>query len=71
MKQVKIEVKNCKNCVFVEVEKLQELDKCSYFCLAPGQVHSGIYDIEYYFNNYKSPNWCPLKKQSLKIEFKK
>lgn len=43
----------------------------TYDCLAPIEIHKGIYRINSYVKNYKSPKWCPLKKQSLKIEFKK
>lgn len=70
MKQVKIEVKNCRSCPFSESENLTGV-KEFYNCLAPVEIHVGMYQIDSYYKNYKSPKWCPLKKQSLKIEFKK
>lgn len=69
MKQVKIEVKNCRNCCFAAV--LYNDNSISCVCEAPGEIHEGNYRIDSYYKSYKSPRFCPLKKQSLKIEFKK
>lgn len=53
-----IKVKNCKNCPFIEY------DDYVANCLAPVEIHLGKYKVDTYFKNYKSPKWCPLKKNN-------
>jgi len=73
-KIVKIEVKNCRSCCFSETGFGSGIinNKTVVYanCLAPYPLIS-VGPIDSYWKNYKSPKTCPLKKQSLKIEFKK
>jgi hypothetical protein len=62
-------VKNCKSCPFAHYEQVDELIGHAN-CLAPVEIHYK-YNIDGYYKNYKSPNWCPIKQNDLLIKFKK
>ncbi len=67
---MEIVVKNCKNCPFAEYDLNDDLKTSYANCLAPVKIHDK-YNIDSYYKNYKSPNWCPLKSNDLIIKFKK
>ena len=65
-----IEVTNCKNYPFSEAEYNGSKDAfVGSFCLHPSEEKEGL-KTDSYYQNYKSPNWCPLKKEDLNIKFK-
>ena len=65
-----IEVTNCKNCPFSEAEfSILGKEFIGSFCLHPSKDKQGL-KTDSYYQNYKSPGWCPLKKEDLTIKFK-
>lgn len=67
MKNVEIKVKNCRNCPWMEAtwgdRKLQYAN-----CLHPTTTK---YKIDSYWKNWKSPEWCELKKEDITISYGK
>ncbi len=59
-----IKVKNCHKCPFAMFD-IHWNNTTTADCLHPLE-HSK--PIDSYYKNYSSPKWCPLKKESLRIE---
>jgi len=60
-----IEVAGCKSCPFHILE-----ESGSAFCVHPDTLCDDGYIDEDIFYQYKHPDWCPLKKQSITITLK-
>lgn len=64
-----INVKNCRDCPFSEAT-IGNKDEVQWAnCMFPGEAHAN-YKIDSYYENYKVPKWCPLKKDKLLIQWK-
>lgn len=57
---MEIKVKNCKECPFSDAVFKNEILQFAN-CLAPVEIHVE-YDIDQFYMDYTSPEWCPLKK---------
>lgn len=65
----KIEITGCENCPMFEFDWADRYDECRYPTTFPPEVRQipdGLVDDTPLF----SPEWCPLKKQSLTISIK-
>ena len=64
-----IKVKNCRNCPFASVDYEGEKSNDAFLfadCLHPSEKKEKL-NIDSYWKNYKTPNWCPLKSEPLHI----
>lgn len=60
---MEIKVKNCRECPFSDAifEDGGRHNLKFANCLAPVEIHVD-YEIDEFYKNYTSPEWCPLKK---------